>query len=323
MSSPSMSSPGMSSVSANGEFVSICEVGPRDGLQIAKTRMTTDDKVRWIKSIAAAGVREIEVGSFVPPRVIPQLSDTPEIVARVLADVPGLTVQALAPNLRGVQNAYNAGVHKIAIPVSVSDGHSKANLNRTPEQSIAMMKEVMDWLKAQPRKVPVVAGASTAFGCSIDGVVPTAKTVWLCKGLADAGVDEIMLADTVGYAHPRQVKDVVRATREAIGPVLYGLHLHDTCGLGIANALAGLEEGIRAFDSCLAGLGGCPYAPGASGNVVTEDLVFMLESMGFHTGIDLEKLLESRTVLREGLPAEPMHGQLPKAGIPPTFRRAA
>ena len=318
-----MSSPGMSSVSASGEFVSICEVGPRDGLQIAKTRMTTDDKVRWIKSIAAAGVREIEVGSFVPPRVIPQLSDTPEIVARVLADVPGLTVQALAPNLRGVQNAYNAGVHKIAIPVSVSDGHSKANLNRTPEQSIAMMKEVMDWLKAQPRKVPVVAGASTAFGCSIDGVVPTAKTVWLCKGLADAGVDEIMLADTVGYAHPRQVKDVVRATREAIGPVLYGLHLHDTCGLGIANALAGLEEGIRAFDSCLAGLGGCPYAPGASGNVVTEDLVFMLESMGFHTGIDLEKLLESRTVLHEGLPAEPMHGQLPKAGIPPTFRRAA
>jgi len=313
----------MSSVSTNGEFVSICEVGPRDGLQIAKTRMTTDDKVRWIKSIAAAGVREIEVGSFVPPRVIPQLSDTPEIVARVLADVPGLTVQALAPNLRGVQNAYNAGVHKIAIPVSVSDGHSKANLNRTPEQSIAMMKEVMDWLKAQPRKVPVVAGASTAFGCSIDGVVPTAKTVWLCKGLADAGVDEIMLADTVGYAHPRQVKDVVRATREAIGPVLYGLHLHDTCGLGIANALAGLEEGIRAFDSCLAGLGGCPYAPGASGNVVTEDLVFMLESMGFHTGIDLEKLLEARTVLREGLPAEPMHGQLPKAGIPPTFRRAA
>jgi hydroxymethylglutaryl-CoA lyase len=305
------------------EFVSICEVGPRDGLQIAKSRMTTDDKVRWIASIAAAGVREIEVGSFVPPRVIPQLADTPEIVARVLAEVPGITVQALVPNLRGAQNAYNAGVHKIAIPVSVSDGHSKANLNRSPAESIEMMKQVMDWLHAQPRKVPVVAGASTAFGCSIDGVVPTAKTVALCKGLADAGVDEIMLADTVGYAHPAQVKEVVRATREAIGPVLYGLHLHDTCGLGIANALAGLEEGIRAFDSCLAGLGGCPYAPGASGNVVTEDLVFMLESMGFHTGIDLPKLLESRAVLHAGLPAEPMHGQLPKAGIPPTFRKAA
>ena len=305
------------------EFVSICEVGPRDGLQIAKTRMATDTKVRWIAAIAAAGVREIEVGSFVPARVIPQLSDTPEIVARVLETVPGLTVQALAPNLRGVQNAYNAGVHKISVPVSVSEGHSRANLNRAPADSIEMMRGVMDWLHAQPRKVPLVCGVSTAFGCSIDGVVTTAQTVAMAKGLADAGVDEIMLADTVGYAHPGQIKQVVRATREAIGDTLYGLHLHDTCGLGIANALAGLEEGIRAFDSCLAGLGGCPYAPGASGNVVTEDLVFMLESMGVRTGIDLEKLFEARRLLHEGLPAEPLHGQLPKAGIPPTFRKAA
>ena len=305
------------------EFVSICEVGPRDGLQIAKTRMTTDTKVRWIAAIAAAGVREIEVGSFVPARVIPQLADTPEIVARVLETVPGLTVQALAPNLRGVQNAYNAGVHKISMPVSVSEGHSRANLNRAPADSIEMMRGVMDWLKAQPRKVPLVCGVSTAFGCSIDGVVTTAQTVAMAKGLADAGVDEIMLADTVGYAHPAQIKEVVRATRDAIGDTLYGLHLHDTCGLGIANALAGLEEGIRAFDSCLAGLGGCPYAPGASGNVVTEDLVFMLESMRFRTGIDLEKLFEARRLLQEGLPAEPLHGQLPKAGIPPTFRKAA
>ncbi|MGA3398133.1 MAG: hydroxymethylglutaryl-CoA lyase [Acetobacteraceae bacterium] len=305
------------------EFVSICEVGPRDGLQIAKTRMATDTKVRWIAAIAAAGVREIEVGSFVPARVIPQLADTPEIVARVLETVPGLTVQALAPNLRGVQNAYNAGVHKISIPVSVSEGHSRANLNRSPAESIEMMRGVMDWLKAQPRKVPLVCGVSTAFGCSIDGVVTTAQTVAMAKGLADAGVDEIMLADTVGYAHPAQIKEVVRATRAAIGDTLYGLHLHDTCGLGIANALAGLEEGIRAFDSCLAGLGGCPYAPGASGNVVTEDLVFMLESMGFRTGIDLEKLFAARRLLHEGLPDEPLHGQLPKAGIPPTFRKAA
>jgi hydroxymethylglutaryl-CoA lyase len=304
-------------------FVSICEVGPRDGLQIAKTRMTTEAKVRWIQAIAAAGVHEIEVGSFVPPRVIPQLSDTPEVVAQVLATIPGLTVQALAPNLRGVQNAYHAGVHKISIPVSVSDGHSMANLNRTPAQSIEMMREIMAWLGAQPRKVPVVAGCSTAFGCSIDGVVPTAKAVALAKGLADAGADQIMLADTVGYAHPAQIKEVVRATRDAIGGKLYGLHLHDTCGLGIANALAGLEEGIRAFDSCLAGLGGCPYAPGASGNVVTEDLVFMLESMGFATGIDLPKLIDARRLLRDGLPAEPMHGQVPKAGIPRTFRAAA
>jgi hydroxymethylglutaryl-CoA lyase len=304
-------------------FVSICEVGPRDGLQIAKTRMTTDDKVAWIVSLAAAGIREIEVGSFVPPRVIPQLADTAEVVAKVLAALPNLTVQALAPNLRGVQSAYHAGVHKISIPVSVSEGHSQANLNRAPAQSIEMMQQIMDWLRAQQRKVPVVAGASTAFGCSIDGVVPTAKTVALCKGLADAGVDQIMLADTVGYAHPAQIKEVVLATRDAIGAVLHGLHLHDTCGLGIANALAGLEVGIRAFDSCLGGLGGCPYAPGASGNVVTEDLVFMLESMGFRTGIDIAELLVSRELLHAGLPAEALHGQVAKAWMPPTFRYAA
>ena len=179
-----------------------------------------------------------------------------------------------------------------------------------------MMREVMAWLKANSReRCRWWRACSTAFGCSIDGVVTTAKTVALCKGLADAGVDQIMLADTVGYAHPAQIKEVVRAVRDAIGPVLYGLHLHDTCGLGIANALAGLEEGIRAFDSCLAGLGGCPYAPGASGNVVTEDLVFMLESMGFRTGIDLEKLFVAREVLHAGLPAEPLSGQLAKAKI--------
>jgi hydroxymethylglutaryl-CoA lyase len=305
------------------EFVSICEVGPRDGLQIAKTRMSTDDKVRWIQAIASAGVKEIEVGSFVPARVIPQLADTPEVASQVLRLVPGLRVQALAPNLRGVQNAYNAGVHKISIPVSVSEGHSMANLNRMPAQSIAMMREVMTWLRAQPRRVSVVAGCSTAFGCSIDGVVPTAKTVAMAEGLADAGADQIILADTVGYAHPAQVREVVRATRDAIGDRLFGLHLHDTCGLGLANALAGLEEGIRAFDSCLAGLGGCPYAPGASGNVVTEDLVFMLESMGFCTGINLAKLIDARRILRASLPEEPMHGQVPKAGIPRTFKAAA
>lgn len=304
------------------EHVSICEVGPRDGLQIAKTRMTTEAKVRWIAAMVAAGVKQIEVGSFVPPRVIPQMADTEQVVRRCL-EIPGLTVIALVPNLRGAQNAYAAGAHKISVPVSVSEGHSRANLNRSPAESIEEMRRLMDWVKAQPRRMEVIAGASTAFGCSIDGVVPTAKVVEVTSGLARAGVDKIMLADTVGYGHPAQVKEVVRAVRGAIGPVLHGLHLHDTMGLGLANALAGLEEGIRAFDSCLAGLGGCPYAPGASGNVVTEDLVFMLESMGFETGIDLPKLLEARAVLHAGLPAEPMQGQVPKAGIPKTFRAAA
>lgn len=304
------------------EHVSICEVGPRDGLQIAQTRMETGAKVRWIAAMAAAGVKEIEVGSFVPPRVIPQMSDTEEVVRRSI-EIAGLTVIALVPNLKGAQRAYEAGAHKVSVPVSVSEGHSRANLNRTPEESITEMRRLTEWVKAQPRRMEVIAGASTAFGCSIDGVVTTAQVVRMASGLAEAGVDKLMLADTVGYAHPAQIKEVVRAVRAAIGPVLHGLHLHDTLGMGIANALAGLEEGIRAFDSCLGGLGGCPYAPGASGNVVTEDLVFMLESMGFSTGINLPKLFEARRLLHEGLPAEPLHGQVAKAGIPKTFRAAA
>ena len=187
------------------EHVNICEVGPRDGLQIAKTRMSTDAKVAWIAAMAAAGVREIEVGSFVPPRVIPQMADTEEVVRRSL-EIPGLTVIALAPNLRGAQTAYTTGAHKISVPVSVSEGHSRANLNRTPAESVAEMARLMEWVEAQPRRMEVIAGASTAFGCSIDGVVPTAQVVEVTTGLAKAGVDKIMLADTVGYGHPAQIK---------------------------------------------------------------------------------------------------------------------
>ena len=306
------------------EFVSICEVGPRDGLQIAKTRMTTGDKVRWIVAIAAAGVREIEVGSFVPARVIPQLADTPEIVASVLETCPGLTVQALAPNLRGVQNAYNAGVHKISIPVSVSEGHSRANLNRAPAE-----------FDRDDARHHGLAEGTAAQGAGGGRVLHGVRVLHRRRG--DHGADG---GDGEGSGRCRGGRDHAgrhgrlrpsgadqgggaRHPRGDRSGTLYGLHLHDTCGLGIANALAGLEEGIRAFDSCLAGLGGCPYAPGASGNVVTEDLVFMLESMNYRTGIDIPKLFEARRLLHEGLPAEPLHGQLPKAGIPPTFRKAA
>jgi hydroxymethylglutaryl-CoA lyase len=300
------------------EHVTLCEVGPRDGLQMAKTRMTTEAKLRWIAALAAAGLNEIEVGSFVPPRVIPQMADTRDVTEQAVR-IPGLTVVALAPNLRGAQGAHAAGAHRISIPVSVSEGHSRANLNRTPVQQVAEVGQVVTWVRGQERPMQVVAGASTAFGCSIDGTVPTAAVVAVARGLAEAGVDGVMLCDTVGYAHPAQIKEVVQATRAEIGDVLWGLHLHDTCGLGMANALAGLEEGIRIFDACQAGLGGCPYAPGASGNIVMEDLVFMLESMGFHTGVDLAKLLEARALLHAGLPDEPMHSQVAKAGIPKTF----
>ncbi len=304
------------------ETVLVCEVGPRDGLQMAKTRMATSAKIAWIAAIAAAGIQEIEVGSFVPARVIPQMADTDDVV-RASIGLPGTSITALAPNLRGAQAAYAAGAHRISIPVSVSAGHSQANLNRTPAEQVAEVGRVVAWVRAQPRPVPVATACSTAFGCSIDGVVSERDVLTIAAGLAELGVDSISLADTVGYANPAHIRRLVRAVRAEIGAKLDNLHLHDTMGLGLANALAGLEEGIRGFDSSIAGLGGCPYAPGASGNIVTEDLVFLLESMGFATGIDPEKLLAARALLAQGLPGEALHGAMAKAGLPKTFRRAA
>lgn len=306
------------------ETVTICEVGPRDGLQIAKGRMPTAVKQRWVAAMAQAGLPQIEVGSFVSPKLIPQMADTGEIVraARGLG-VPGFTVVALAPNLRGTEAALAAGAERITVPISVTMGHSRANLNRTPQEQIAEIARMVACVKASGQAVPVEVTLSTAFGCSFDGVVPVGDVVAVAEGVARAGADAVSLADTVGYGHPDDIRAKVRAVRAAIGDVLIGLHLHDTMGLGLANALAGLEEGIRKYDSALAGLGGCPFAPGASGNIVTEDLVFLLESQGFRTGVDLERLIAARAVLREGLPDEPMHGQVPRAGIPKTYRRAA
>jgi hydroxymethylglutaryl-CoA lyase len=304
------------------EHVTVCEVGPRDGLQMAQGIMPTPSKQRWIAAIAAAGVAEIEVGSFVPARLVPQMADTAEIV-RAATNIAGLKVLALAPNLRGAQDAYTAGAHRIGIPVSVSEGHSQANTHRGTDAQVAEVGRVVAWVRAQPRRMQVEAACSTAFGCSIDGVIPEARVVRVCAALAATGVDALALADTVGYANPAQIRRVVTAVRAEIGATLEGLHLHDTCGLGLANALAGLEVGIRSFDAALAGLGGCPFAPGASGNIVTEDLVFMLESMGFATGIDLGRLIAARELLHDGLPGEALHGQVPKAGIPRVYRAAA
>ena len=304
------------------ESVLVCEVGPRDGLQMAAGRMPTAEKVAWITALAEAGVPEIEAGSFVPARVIPQMADTDEVV-RATVGLPGVLITALVPNLRGAQAAYAAGARRVSIPVSVSVGHSRANLNRTPAEQVSEVGRIVAWVRQQERDMPIVAACSTAFGCSIDGLVSERAVLAVASGLADVGVAAISLADTVGYAHPAQIRSLVRAVRAEVGGLLDNLHLHDTMGLGLANALAGLEEGIRAFDSALAGLGGCPYAPGASGNIVTEDLVFMLESLGFRTGIDLDKLVATRSLLAAGLPGEPMHGGVARAGLPPTFRRAA
>jgi hydroxymethylglutaryl-CoA lyase len=299
----------------------ISEVGPRDGLQSIKSLMPLAAKKAWITAEAAAGVTEIEVGSFVPARLLPQLADTAEVVAHARS-IPGLTVAVLVPNLKGAEAAVAAGAHKITLPLSVSETHSLKNLRRTHAQVLDEVRGIVALLRALPEgQRPVFEGGlSTAFGCTIEGEVPADKVVSLAEQPMAAGCDEVGLSDTTGYANPAQVKDLVRRVRAAVGEhALSGLHLHNTRGLGLANVMAGLEVGITTFDSSLGGLGGCPFAPGASGNIVTEDLVFMLEAMGLRTGIDLPRLLDVRHILREALPGEALYGFTPEAGLPLGF----
>jgi len=288
--------------------IQICEVGPRDGLQNAKQLMPTETKKAWISALAAAGLNEIEVGSFVPPKLIPAMADTGEIVQHALS-IAGLKVVALAPNVKGFERAREAGAHKITFPVSASHQHSVSNVRMTPDQ---MIDEV--------RKAAALRDG--AFGCTMQGEVPEDEVVRIAVQLA-AFCDGVALADTVGYANPAQVKRVFRRVRQEIGDKLEGAHFHNTRGLGLANALAAWEEGVRSFDASMGGLGGCPFAPGASGNVITEDLVFMFESMGIATGIDFDKLLEARRIMHAGVPDEPLYGHMALAGLPKNFRRAA
>jgi len=301
--------------------IEVSEVGPRDGLQSLKSIMPTAAKKAWVSAEAAAGVPEIEVGSFVPPKLLPQLADTAEIVAHALT-IDGLIVAALVPNYKGAENAIKAGVHKITIPLSVSETHSLRNVNRTHEQMLDEVRRIAELIKAQPKdkRPKFEGGLSTAFGCTIEGDVPSEKVLAMAEKLMERGCDEVGLSDTTGYANPRQVKDLVRATRAAVGAdACTGIHLHNTRGLGLANALAAIEEGITTVDSSLGGIGGCPFAPGASGNIVTEDLVFMLEAMGLRTGIDLEKLLAVREIVKTALPGEELYGFTPEAGLPLGF----
>jgi hydroxymethylglutaryl-CoA lyase len=304
------------------DSVQVIEVGPRDGLQMVPATLPTETKVRWIQALANAGIAEIEVGSFVPPKLVPQMADT-EAVVRATRQSTSLTVAALVPNLKGAQRAKDAGVQVIVVPISVSERHSRSNTHKGTFDQVQEVKAIIEWNREQAAPMVIEAGCSTAFGCSMEGRIDEARVVEVASALAAVGVDRLALADTVGYAHPAAVRSAVRAVRAEIGGVLTKLHLHDTLGLGLANVLAGLEEGIRSFDAACAGLGGCPFAPGASGNIVTEDLVFMLESMGFATGIDLRRLLAARAILQEAIPDEPMRGSLAVAGIPKTFAAAA
>jgi hydroxymethylglutaryl-CoA lyase len=298
--------------------VHICEVGPRDGLQNAKQLMPTAAKKAWIAALATSGLREIEVGSFVPPRLIPAMADTAEIVA-FAKSIPGLKVVALAPNFKGFQRAVEAGAHKITFPVSASRAHSESNVRMTPEQ---MVEEVRRCALSPHPGVEIEGAVATAFGCTMQGEVPEGDVVRIAIALAEI-CDAVALADTVGYGNPAQVKRIFSLVKVEIGEKLEGAHFHNTRGLGLANALAAFEVGVRNFDSSMGGLGGCPFAPGASGNVITEDLVFMFESMGVSTGIDFDKLLEARALLAKGIPQEPIYGHTPVAGLPKGFRAAA
>jgi hydroxymethylglutaryl-CoA lyase len=298
--------------------IHICEVGPRDGLQNAKHMMPTAAKKAWIAALAAAGLEEIEVGSFVPPKLIPAMADTGEVVA-FARTLPNVKVVALAPNLKGFQRALEAGAHKVTFPVSASRQHSESNVRMTPEQ---MVEEVRKCAQHPHPGVELEGAVSTAFGCTLQGAVPEDDVVRIAVALAEF-CDAVALADTVGYANPAQVKRLFKRVKGEIGAKLEGAHFHNTRGLGLANALAAHEEGVRYFDSSMGGLGGCPFAPGASGNVITEDLVFMFESMGLKTGIDLDKLFKAREILIKGLPEEPIYGHTPLAGLPKGFRAAA
>ncbi len=301
-----------------GTDVTIVEVGPRDGLQSVTQTMSTPAKLRWLDALAAAGLREIQVGSFVSPRALPQMADCADVVRHALT-LPDLRVSVLAPNLRYAQRAFDAGVHALTIPVSVSEPHSIANIRMTHDEIVEDVRAIVALRDARYPGIEVEVGLATAFGCTIQGVVPEDDVIRMACRVAECGVDSIHPADTVGFASPTQVRRLLRRLRAEVGERCGAVHLHNTRGQGLANVVAALDVGIRAFDSSQGGLGGCPYAPGATGNVVTEDLVFLLESMGLRTGVDIERLIEARSVLAVGLPGEELYGHVADAGLPKGF----
>jgi hydroxymethylglutaryl-CoA lyase len=308
----------------NGIDVLVHEVGPRDGLQSIDTIFSTQAKLDWIRSEAAAGVQQIQVGSFVRPDLLPQMADSEEVVKEAIK-IPGLSVSALVPNLKGAQNAIAAGAHQLGVVMSVSEAHNKSNINRTVEQSLEGFGEIVEYRnEVDPeRKTVISGGLATSFGCTISGPVPVRDVMKRAEQLLELGADRLSVADTVGFANPRQVRDLFDELYRTVGnDVAIGAHFHDTRGLGLANAFAAVEAGVRELDSCLGGLGGCPYAPGASGNVVTEDMVFMLEAMGMKTGIDLDALLQTRELMESHLKGEPTQGAFVNAGPPLGFEPA-
>ncbi len=303
--------------------VIVREVGMRDGLQSIPDIMPTDAKKAWCTAEAGAGMPEIEVTSFVPPKLLPQLADAGEIVAHALT-IPGLTVAALIPNLKGAERGVATGVHKLNYVMSVSEGHNLSNVRRTCAQSIEDFARAVDVCRSAGLKAPKIVGClATAFGCTIEGAVDEDRVRRFAAAYVEAGADEIVVADTVGYGNPAAVGRVFKNVIAEVVKLPVAAHFHDTRGLGLANVHAALEAGVRAFDASLGGFGGCPYAPGATGNIVMEDLVFLLEAMGLKTGVDLDKLIKVREVLKTNLPTLQLYGNMAKAGLPKNFAHAA
>jgi hydroxymethylglutaryl-CoA lyase len=280
--------------------------------------MSTPAKLRWISALAAAGLREIEVGSFVPPKLLPQMADIREVVAHALS-IPDLRVAVLAPNLRGSQSAFEAGVHKVTLPVSVTDEHALANVRKSTAQLIEEVRNIVALRDERFPGIEIEAGVSVAFGCTIAGTVTDDQTMRMCLAMAECGVDEIGLSDTSGYANPAQVRRLFRRLQSEVGEKAGGAHFHNTRGQGLANVVAALDAGVTTIDSSQAGLGGCPYAPGATGNIVTEDLAFLLEAMGYDTGVDIDSLIAARAILAQALPGEALYGHVQDAGLPKGF----
>jgi len=305
------------------EHAYVREVGLRDGLQSIAEILPTEDKIAWLDAEHAAGVREIEVSSFVPPKLLPQLADAEAVVRHALS-LPELTVSALIPNLKGAERGLALGVHEMNFVLSVSDGHNRANVRRSTEESVEDFRRVVALCHTAPaeRRPRVACGLATAFGCTIEGAVDEDRVCRIAGEVAEAGADAIILADTVGYGQPAAVERVFRRVIAEVAPLPVAGHFHDTRGLGLANVLAALNAGARAFYASLGGLGCCPYAPGATGNIVTEDLAFMLEAMGFETGIDIDRLVKVREFVHGILPNIAQHGAIAKAGLPKNFHSA-
>lgn len=301
--------------------VVIREVGLRDGLQSLSTTLATERKCDWIRSAYDAGLREIEVGSFVPARLLPQLADTAALVA-FAKTLPGVFVSVLVPNLKGAVRAFDADVDLLIVPLSASAAHSQANVRCTPDEMIAEFSRIRAARDAAGSKTLIEGGVGTAFGCTLQGEVDPPEVLRLLRALLDAGADRVSIADTVGYADPLAVHELFCEAREIAGERMWCGHFHDTRGLALANIYAAMQAGVARFDASLAGIGGCPHAPGASGNASTEDVAYMLASMKIDTGIDLAKLLMLREAVGRWLVGESLHGSISRAGLPKTLRAA-